>query len=184
MGRQWNSGLPRQHHPDQRREALEPGLAYGECGFCGAKKLLEVLTGFQARFAALPEEIDRHSGAPAAEEYVFLEFDCWEEAFDYGQSSFILDEASKVIACASLRIHAPKTHGLDIFFLLNVDCFEPVVSRRLADALARAGISGFKRVPSGVRLVRIACGGRLIRPPVSSRARFHPAIACCLSAWS
>lgn len=75
-----------------------------------------------------------------------MEFDCWVDAFDYDNSKFIkdVDGSGKVVDCELLKIDSREVSGYDLFFLLNVDLFEPVVSMGLAEELKKEKISGFK----------------------------------------
>ncbi|MBP4045796.1 Imm43 family immunity protein [Chromobacterium violaceum] len=120
-------------------------------GFVGSKKLLTVLeSGFRSKFEPVPADVYYHSGEKAEGEFFFLEFDCWVDAFDYENSRFVRDddEESKVVECDYFQVDSKKTDDYDLFFLLNVDFFEPIVSKQLADALKKEKISGFKIVPA------------------------------------
>ncbi|WP_293766895.1 hypothetical protein [uncultured Aquitalea sp.] len=116
-------------------------------GFVGSGKLLEVLRGgFKSKFNPVPAEIFYHSGERVQGDFFFLEFDCWVDAFDYENSKFLkdVDGSDKVVECELLQIDSCKVRGYDLFFLLNVDFFEPVVSMGLAEKLKKEEMSGFK----------------------------------------
>lgn len=116
-------------------------------GFVGSGKLLEVLRGgFKSKFNPVPAEIFYHSGERVQGEFFFLEFDCWVDAFDYENSKFLkdVDGSDKIVECELLQIDSSEVRDYDLFFLLNVDFFEPVVSMGLAKKLKKEKISGFK----------------------------------------
>jgi hypothetical protein len=124
-------------------------------GFVGRDNLFNLLSNkkFITNIKLHPCAVFYHDGEPVSGKFSFIEFRCFFDAFDYENSEYLTSEGENnskntiITSCTKLVIDESKTNQFDIFFLKNVDFFDPIITNRVLDELIKQKIRGIKVTP-------------------------------------
>ncbi|WP_115228871.1 Imm43 family immunity protein [Iodobacter fluviatilis] len=119
-------------------------------GFVMSEKALAIFSApdLCLKINPIPTEIYSKNGDKIYGTYYFTEFFDWLDLFDYENSIYELDEeGARVDSCSRLTLRNTSELHLDLFFLKDVNLFEPIISKKLMDLILSSKIRGYKSVP-------------------------------------